>query len=130
MNKNSVTLSDIKKAILARGIGRISKELEAFPRDAADWSDAQLIEALGRHLLVPNAGHLAPHLRGLESGGHFMCGEAEWQVTDIGSRTLTAIKIEEKERSDPSWLAGPPYAIAEFVFDEDDVDSIEPMSGN
>ncbi len=129
MKKNSMALSRIKKALLVRGIGRTSKELEAFPRDAEDWSDAQLIEALGRHLLVPNAGHLAEHLYGLEIGSHFMCGEAEWQVTDIGSRSLTAIKIEEKERNDPSWLAGPPYAIAEFVFDEDDVDSIEPMSG-
>lgn len=27
--------------------------------------------------------------------------------------------------SDPSWLAGPPYAVAEIVFDEDDILSIE-----
>lgn len=124
-----MTLTDIEKALLSRGIGRTSKKLDALPETAENWSDAQLIEALGRHLLAPNAGRLAGHLDWLEIGGHFMCGEAEWQVTDIGSRTLAAVKIEDKERSDPSWLAGPPYAIAEFVFDEDDFEAIEPMPG-
>lgn len=39
-----------------------------------------------------------------------------WRCTDVGSRTICAIKLE----GDPSWWSGPPYAVAEHVFDEDD----------
>lgn len=72
-----------------------------------------------------NAGHLRSDLVYLKIGSHFKNGGGEWIVTDIGSRTLTAIKLEPEMKDDPSWLAGPPYAVAEFVFDEDDFSSIE-----
>ncbi|WP_315921875.1 hypothetical protein [Mesorhizobium sp. SP-1A] len=72
-----------------------------------------------------NAGHLRSDLAHLKIGSHFTNGGGEWIVTDIGTRTLSAIKLEPKMESDPSWLAGPPYAVAEIVFDEDDILSIE-----
>lgn len=72
-----------------------------------------------------NAGHLRSDLVYLKIGSHFTNSGGEWIVTDIGSRTLAAIKLEPKMEDDPSWLAGPPYAVAEFVFDEDDLNSIE-----
>ena len=72
-----------------------------------------------------NAGHLRPDLAYLKIGGPFTNGAGEWIVTDIGSRTLSVIKLEQKMKDDPSWLAGPPYAVAEIVFDEDDILSIE-----
>ena len=37
----------------------------------------------------------------------------------IGTRVIVAIQIEPG--NDPSWCNGPPYAVAEFVFDEDDI---------
>ena len=48
-----------------------------------------------------------------------------WQVTDIGSRTIVAIELNE---ADPSWNAGPPYALQELVFDELDIIPCEPAS--
>ena len=39
---------------------------------------------------------------------------AIWRVTDVGTRVIVAIKHT------PGWMEGPPYALAEHVFDEDD----------
>ncbi|MBY3432747.1 hypothetical protein HFN89_00975 [Rhizobium laguerreae] len=58
-------------------------------------------------------------------GGRFKCGGGAWIVTDIGSRSLSAIKIDEKAKSDPTWLEGPPYALEEVVFDTVDIDGIK-----
>jgi len=43
----------------------------------------------------------------------------QWRITDIGSRTVTAICINEDKQviDDPSWLNGPPYAVVEHSFD-------------
>ena len=51
-------------------------------------------------------------------GGTFWCGGQPWRCTDIGTRVITAIKLNQDD--DPSWYNGPPYAVAELVFDEDD----------
>jgi hypothetical protein len=77
-------------------------------------------------------------------GGTFWCVERQWRCTDIGTRTIIAIRIDSVEVEstepasrrtlDPSTAAaegrfnGPPYAVAEFVFDEDDQEacSLEP----
>lgn len=48
-------------------------------------------------------------------------GGKVWEVTDIGQRTVIAIK--EKE----GWMAGPPYAVDEVVFDEHDIPACEPL---
>ena len=42
-----------------------------------------------------------------------------WRCTDVGTRTITAIHIEEGR--DTSWYNGPPYPVAETVFDEYDL---------
>jgi hypothetical protein len=49
-------------------------------------------------------------------GEHFSCGGKSYQCTDVGTRTIVAISTE-----DADWMRGPPYAIAEMVFDEDDM---------
>jgi hypothetical protein len=41
-----------------------------------------------------------------------------WRCTDIDRRTLIAIALEHPD--DPSWYNGPPYAVAECIFDEND----------
>jgi hypothetical protein len=76
-------------------------------------------------------------------GLDFWCGEKRWRCTDVGSRVIVAISLEAHEvvsserdpndptkrierrymSSDPSWLNGPPYAIAEDVFDEDSLEA-------
>ena len=66
-------------------------------------------------------------------GTEFYTGDAKWRCTDIGTRTVVAIRIDqvtvthsdgkgnttsEVVTNDPSWFNGPPYAVAEDVFDE------------
>lgn len=50
-------------------------------------------------------------------GKDFFTAAGRWMCTDIGTRTIAAIR---KDKDDPSWYNGPPYAIVEEVFDECD----------
>lgn len=52
-------------------------------------------------------------------GEEFVTASGTWRCTDIGTRTIIAIKISD--RDDPSWFNGPPYAVVEMVFDENDL---------
>lgn len=70
-------------------------------------------------------------------GGDFRCGEQSWRCTDIGTRTIVAIALDGVQvgSHEPAlrrtldydtaaaegWFNGPPYAVAEVVFDEDDL---------
>jgi hypothetical protein len=74
----------------------------------------------------------------------FVIGETFWthggafRCTDIGTRVVTAVKLGPREiataengngevritkriEDDPDWLNGPPYAVEELVFDENDL---------
>jgi hypothetical protein len=51
-------------------------------------------------------------------GLEFYTASGRWRCTDIGTRVITAIKLD---RDNPSWYNGPPYAVAENVFDEFDM---------
>jgi hypothetical protein len=66
-------------------------------------------------------------------GVEFMTESGQWRCTDVGTRTIIAIKVSEFDvvkqaddgqitsqivSDDPSWFNGPPYAVAEHVFDE------------
>lgn len=84
-------------------------------------------------------------------GLEFWCGGRRWRCTDVGSRVIVAISLEphevvETERSprspkevrerrcvtnDHDWLNGPPFAIAEEVFDEYAIEgcSLSPEDG-
>jgi hypothetical protein len=73
-------------------------------------------------------------------GVEFWCGEKKWRCTDVGTRVVTAICLEPLQRvrvaiddidptkrtttrylsDDPCDLNGPPYGVAECVFDEYD----------
>lgn len=76
-------------------------------------------------------------------GDEFRTEVGWWRVTDIGTRTLIAICIERVEKTTKhedgtlthatltrdqadaeGWFEGPPYAVAEEVFDEYDMDAI------
>ena len=49
----------------------------------------------------------------------YTCTGQKWLCTDVGSRTILAIEL--KPDLDPSWFIGPPYAVVEIPFDEDDI---------
>ncbi len=75
-------------------------------------------------------------------GEEFCCGGRQWRCTDIGTRTIIAIRIDQVEISSnvpglsrtlsrpeaeaEGWFRGPPYAVAENVFDEDDITGCTP----
>ncbi len=75
-------------------------------------------------------------------GETFWCSGREWRCTDIGRRTIFAIRIDSVEAGsnapDPcrtlgrheaeaeGWFNGPPYAVAEIVFDEDSLEGCSP----
>jgi predicted RNase H-like HicB family nuclease len=51
-------------------------------------------------------------------GLEFYCDARRWRCTDVGTRVVIAIALDHE--ADPTWYSGPPYAVAERVFDEDD----------
>ena len=81
-------------------------------------------------------------------GLQFWCGGKQWRCTDVGTRVVIAISLEPRDMvqvevdpkdktkrietrfvsDDPRDLNGPPYGVAENVFDEYDVEacSLEP----
>jgi hypothetical protein len=77
-------------------------------------------------------------------GETFWCGGRQWRCTDIGTRVITAIRLDRVDVGSPAperrrtlgrveaesegWFNGPPYAVSESVFDENDMGgcSLEP----
>ena len=78
--------------------------------------------------------------RDFRIGQEFRCGESIFRCTDVGTRTVTAIRLDHvskqtwkdgevtevpldrKQAEAEGWFDGPPYAVAEIVFDEDDLE--------
>lgn len=55
-------------------------------------------------------------------GEQFTCGGKTWRCTDVGTRTVAAIHLDpDLLRMDRTWFNGPPYAVDETVFDENDI---------
>lgn len=72
-------------------------------------------------------------------GLEFSCGSRRWRCTDVGSRVVVAICLEPRWNgnsekcgfsSDPRDLNGPPYSVAEVVFDEYDLDACTLLPGD
>ncbi len=76
-----------------------------------------------------------------ELGKSFRCGGRLWRCTDVGTRVVVAIRLDEvcvsgsdgertldqHEAEAEGWFHGPPYAVAEAIFDEDDQEECEPI---
>jgi hypothetical protein len=72
-------------------------------------------------------------------GDEFRCGGRQWRCTDIGTRTIVAIRLDQVEvgsnqpelrrtlsRVEAEWFNGPPYAVNERIFDEHDIEGCSP----
>jgi hypothetical protein len=75
-----------------------------------------------------------------QRGTEFFTATAKWRCTDVGTRVIVAISLEPRTMTrvrrgesgerieesflsdDPRDLAGPPYMVAEHVFDEYDLE--------
>ncbi len=125
-DQKSITRTMLIDLVRERGIQE-QVDNHDISADPEYWSEELIIALAIRHLVEPNAGHLRADLVWLKMGGRFRLGDNEWLVTDIGTRTLTAIKIDDQVRADPSLIRGPTYAVAEhsITFDEDDFEVVE-----
>jgi hypothetical protein len=56
-------------------------------------------------------------------GCEFLSGSGRWRCTDVGKRTIAAIRLNHDD--DSAWYNGPPYAIVESVFDEFGIEGCE-----
>ena len=56
-------------------------------------------------------------------GREFLTATGRWRCTDVGTRTIAAIKLDLDH--DPAWYNGPPYAVVESVFDEDGMEGCD-----
>jgi hypothetical protein len=60
----------------------------------------------------------------LKIGLEFLTATSRWRCTDVGARTVAAIRLDLDH--DPAWYDGPPYAVVERVFDESSIGDCEP----
>lgn len=58
-----------------------------------------------------------------EIGKEFFCGGNRWRCTDVGTRVIIAICLNQKDERNYN---GPPYSIGESVFDEYDIGGCNP----
>ncbi|WP_238539600.1 hypothetical protein [Burkholderia sp. KJ006] len=56
------------------------------------------------------------NLADFQIGLEFVEGPFRWKCTDVGSRTVVAIRLVER---DPVWYQGPPYMVDEVVLGEE-----------
>ncbi len=61
-------------------------------------------------------------------GLEFTCDGRLWRCTDVGTRTICAVCLDDHPGLG-SWYAGPPYAVTEYVFDEYDMPGCEILPG-
>ena len=54
-------------------------------------------------------------------GMEFTMSGAGWRCTDVGTRTICAIKLDKE---DASWYGGPPYTVMEHCLDENDLEAV------
>lgn len=63
-------------------------------------------------------------------GQDFTTGSGRiFRCTDIGTRTVIGVPHKANAAKE-GWLAGPPYAAAEIVFDEIDLPQCRPVRGS
>lgn len=53
-------------------------------------------------------------------GMEFWSDGGHWRCTDVGKRTVVAIKLDQK---DPRNYKGPPFSVAEHAMDEYDLET-------
>jgi hypothetical protein len=81
-------------------------------------------------------------LQDFRIGAEFLARGERWRCTDIGTRVVAAIRVEyvevggtepqtlnHDEATARGWFNGPPYAVAEVLFDEDDQAGCSPIVG-
>jgi hypothetical protein len=102
------------------------KDLPGVTRETPTRSSLVDREALISHIV--RELHMPDMLDGMkladfEIGKEFICGDTTYLCTDKGTRTVTAILLDDR----PEWRSGPPYAVLEIVLDEEDQKACRPV---
>ena len=58
-------------------------------------------------------------LKDFKISQEFYTNSGKWKCTDVGTRVIVAIPLNEVDKKN---FSGPPYSIQEIVFDEYDFD--------
>lgn len=87
--------------------------------DDVDPKAEPMTKSLDREGGVADEGPAMTH-GDFSIGLEFYTHTGKWRCTDVGTRVIVAIKLDAPEES---WYAGPPYGVAEIVFDEDDMEA-------
>jgi hypothetical protein len=110
-----------------------SKGREKMPSERAGW-----MRSAGDGVTIRERRIATMELSDFALGETFWTHAGAFRCTDIGTRVVVAVKLGPREVSraesvdgelritkriddDPSWLNGPPYAIEELVFDENEL---------
>jgi hypothetical protein len=107
--------------------GALTARIEAARRKETDSAHRSASVASARTaVILPDSGGI--EINGMEHaafqiGREFFTATGRWRVTDIGTRTIVAIKLDQ---TNPRNYIGPPYSIVESVFDEYDFAGCEP----
>jgi hypothetical protein len=132
---------DDKKSELPIGATEIFKAIRGREPDPGEMERMFVTGKAVEECLAISAPRMK--LSDFNIGESFWNETGEWRCTDIGSRVVVAIKLGPREivrmdrvdgelretrymDDDPSWLNGPPYAVAEIVFDEYDFETCYP----
>ena len=111
-------LDDPRPAIPLAEVEAQMEKLLAEPRPApAVWRQRPRVEAGDAESTGAFADSDGMEHADFQIGMEFMTATGRWRVTDLGSRTVIAIRLNQ---TDPRNYSGPPYSIAESVFDEND----------
>jgi antitoxin ParD1/3/4 len=120
-------VNDLRPSIPAEEVKERMGQFLAKPRpEPAMWRKRSPAD-----VALPNVDSIAAFTEtsGMEHadfqiGMEFLTAAGRWRVTDIGTRTVIAIKLDQ---TDPRNYNGPPFSIVEHVFDECDFGGCKPV---
>ena len=102
------------------------------------------LAASGRFAILPLVTETGDAVPRFKIGAEIVCGDGRFRCTNLGTRVVVAIRVDEvsvvqvedgerrtstvsgAEAAADGWFNGPPYAVAETVFDEHDQEACEP----
>lgn len=100
----------LRSPLLEQWVGRKNPQTSD---DAARWLMPIRFDPKTQELLDDMTLLTPQHFK---IGQEFFTESGRWRCTDVGSRTICGIRIDNVTHD---WLNGPPYAVVEMVFDED-----------
>jgi antitoxin ParD1/3/4 len=121
------SIDDSRPGYSADEIKEHLRKLSAQRSAPAEWKRSKSADATAANLdaVKPPFETCGMEHADFHVGMEFLTATGRWRVTDIGIRTVIAIKLDQ---TDPLNYNGPPYSIVESVFDEYDFGGCAPVA--